>query len=241
MSNQPLGQLEPSSDELLRIVLVHVDDSMLREIAAADYGQDFDEHLEQLAAIKSGKILAPMRWEPKEVLELIRWSEPEDPTWSPGSTGDRGHWMRLFACAALLRAAAEPANEGHFTGEDSTIIQLVDSVMKLGEKTSMAALKFLCWCMQARSLSDWDRPYFAVAILILLVQLDKSDLSILGFLEAATRSDDLARTEMFSGCQKTKTWHKLIRNVLIESKNSNLNIQDFGNSLLQIAGPEETS
>ncbi|KLU02318.1 hypothetical protein RISK_005384 [Rhodopirellula islandica] len=93
-----MDQLEPSSDDLLRIVFSNVDESMLREIAAADYGEVFDEHLEQLAVIKSGKILAPMQWEPKEVLELIRWSEPEDPSWSPGSTGDRGHWMRLFAC-----------------------------------------------------------------------------------------------------------------------------------------------
>ena len=153
---QSIGQLEPSKDDLLQIVFSRVDDSMLREIAAADYGQDVDEHLKQLLAIKHGKVHVPMRWEPREVLELIRWSEPEDRTWSPGSTGERGHWMRLFACSALLRAAAEPANEGYFTGEDSTIIQLVDSGIKLGEKTATATLRFLSWCMQQRSSVDFD-------------------------------------------------------------------------------------
>ncbi|WP_345682466.1 hypothetical protein [Novipirellula caenicola] len=232
MSSQLLDQHEPSSTELLRIASSHVDDAMRREIAAADYGQDFDEHLEQLTAIRSGKILAPMRWEPKEVLELIRWSEPEDPTWSPGSTGDRGHWMRLFACGTLLRAAAEPANEGYFTGEDSTTVQLIDSAIKLGEKTSIAVLKFLCWCMQTRSLGDWDRPYFAVGIMVLLVRLNRCDPDTFKFLVTATNADELAHTDRFNDCLKAKTLHELIRNDLVESKNSNPDIQNFGNRLL---------
>lgn len=233
VSNQSLDQLDPSSDDLLRIVFSNVDESMLREIAAADYGQDFDEHLEQLAAIKSGKILAPMQWEPKEVLELIRWSEPEDPSWSPGSTGDRGHWIRLFACAALLRAASEPANQGYFTGEDSTIIQLVESAMKLGDKTSHAALKFLCWCMQTRPPEETERPYFAIGTLILLVRLDKLDPGIFEVLEPATKPSGLYPSRLFEDCQTSKTWHRLVSEVLIESNHSNQAVRDFAGSLLQ--------
>lgn len=175
MPSEFLDQFSPSSDSLLRLAFRHVDDSMLREIAAADYGEDADEHLSQLLAIKNGTSPAPMQWEPKEVLELIRWSEPEDPTWTPGSTSHRGHWMRLLSCAVLLRAEAELANECRLNGEDSTVIQLVDSAIKLGDDATNAALQFLSCCMQSSGFGDWDRPYFAVAIQILIVWLDKCD------------------------------------------------------------------
>jgi hypothetical protein len=182
----------------------NVDDSMLREIAAADYGMDVEEHLEQLRAIKNGKVPTPMEWEPKEVLELIRWSEPEDATWSPGSTGRRGHWMRLFSCAALLRAAAEPENDGYFTGEDSTIIQLVDSAVKLGEKTSLVALKFLCWRMQYRTLDEWDRPYFAIAILLLSVFLDKCDPDTTKYSITVADSGQWRLPELYPNAKKPR-------------------------------------
>ncbi len=233
MSIDPLNRFEPTPDDLLRLVFQRVNESMLREIAAADYGQDVDEHLEQLLAIKSGKILAPMRWEPKEVLELIRWSEPEDPTWSPGSTGDRGHWMRLFSCAVLLRAAAEPANEGYFSGEDSTIVQLVDSAIKLGESTSKSTLRFLCWCMQSQTHGDWDRPYVAIAIQILLIFLDQCDPESTQFLIDAANFELLPYSNIFTECQKAKTWFRLIRKFLLESEHSTLEIQQFGERLTQ--------
>src|SRR5262245_2436176 len=106
---------------------------MLREIASADYGMDADAHLDALLRIRDrGEAPAPMNWEPKEVLELIRWSEPEDPNWRPGGTGIRGHVMRAFVCAALLRAAPEPANHGYFDGENQTIAQLLASALVLG-------------------------------------------------------------------------------------------------------------
>lgn len=204
---------------------------MLREIAAADYGMDADEHLTQLRAIKNGTIPAPMQWEPKEVLELIRWSEPEDPNWSPGSTGRRGHWMRLLACTVLLRAEAEPANEGYFTGEDSTVIQLVDSAIKLGDDVSVAALQFLCWCMQSSGFGDWDRPYFAVVIQILLVWLGKCDSETAVQLIAVSDFEHSSHAEMINDCQKSKAWKNLIHDVLIGSTNSPPEIKQFGESL----------
>ena len=235
---QSIGQLEPSKDELLQIVFSRVDDSMLREIAAADYGQDVDEHLKQLLAIKHGKVHVPMRWEPREVLELIRWSEPEDPTWSPGSTGERGHWMRLFACSALLRAAAEPANEGYFMGEDSTIIQLVDSGIKLGKKTATATLRFLSWCMQQRSPNSYDRPYFAVAILILLVFLDRCDPESEAIAIAATISEHSTHSELIDESQKAKTWRRLIQGFLMDSKKTSQEIRELAEVLVNGDGEE---
>ncbi|WP_428305612.1 hypothetical protein [Lacipirellula sp.] len=129
MSLDLIERLNPDDSPLFSLACQHVDNSMLREISEADYGMDAKVHFMALRRIKAGEILAPMEWEPREVLELIRWSEPEDPTHKPGAVGARGHWMRLFACTALIRAGAEPVNEGYFHGEDSTIIQLVDSAM----------------------------------------------------------------------------------------------------------------
>lgn len=232
MASEFLDRFDPSSESLLRLIFRHVDEPMLQEIASADYGMDADEHLSQLRAIKSGKIPAPMQWEPREVLELIRWSEPEDPTWSPGSKGDRGHWMRLLSCAVLLRAEAEPANEGYFTGEDSTIIQLVDSAIKLGDDVANAALQFLCWCMQSPGFGDWDRPFIAVAIQILVVWLDKCNSDTAAQLIAAYDYEHSSHSERFNDCQKSKAWKKLINDVLVGSKNSPPEIKSFGEDLV---------
>jgi hypothetical protein len=232
MSAEPLKHFGPTNEELLHLVFKQVDDSMLREIAEADYGMDADAHLKALSAIKTGNVPAPMEWEPKEVLELVRWSEPEDPTWKPGSVGARGHWMRLFSCAVLVRAAAEPENDGYFTGEDSTIIQLVDSAIKLGAHTSLAALKFLCWRMQYRTLDEWDRPYFAIAILLLSVSLGKCDPQTAQFLISSASSDEVALSELFGQCQKAQTWNDVTRRILIESTAPNNDLQQFGNALV---------
>ena len=63
--------------------------------------------------------MIPMR----EVLELIRWSEPDDPDWSPGGQGPRGHWMRLFACTVRVRLA--PKYPASFGSECDTLAQLI--------------------------------------------------------------------------------------------------------------------
>ncbi len=232
MTADSLYHLDPTDEPLLHLVFGNVDDSMLREIAKADYGMEADAHLKALVAIKDGDIPAPMEWEPQEVLELIRWSEPEDRTWKPGSFGVRGHWLRLFSCAVLIRAAAEPQNDGRFTGEDSTIIQLVDSAMKLGQETSLAALKFLCWRMHYQTPDDWDRPYLAVAILLLSVSLSLCDQEMAQFLITAADSDEMAVSELFGQCLKSQTWKDITRSLLIDSTSPSKTLKEFGNELL---------
>lgn len=162
----------PDPDALLLWLRPCITDDMLAEIAAADYGMDYDAHLVALQRIRDeGVVFAPMGWEPKEVLELIRWSEPEDPAWRPGSTGERGHLMRAFCCAALIRAAAEPANDGYFSGENQSVIQLIASTLELGRSAQHAALRALTW-RQMHAPADLDeRPFFALGILLLAVAL----------------------------------------------------------------------
>jgi hypothetical protein len=130
----------------LRCVSRHVDDALLHEIAAADYGYKIEENLTHLIEIRNrGLSTVPMGWRPREVLELIRWSKPEDPHWKPGETGERGHWMRAFACSALLRAAGEASNSGLRVGWNKTLIQLIGSLRSVGPELYEPAAAFLAW------------------------------------------------------------------------------------------------
>lgn len=165
----------PSPNALLDLLRMRVDDGMLLDIARADYGNDADEHLRAVRVIRdTGAVPVALGWAPQEVLELIRWSEPEDPEWKPGDVGERGHLMRAFACAALLRAAAEPGNL--LDGENSTLAQLVASTLALGRDAQVAAARFLAWRVPMLN-PDEERPFFAFALLFLAVLLRAERLS----------------------------------------------------------------
>jgi hypothetical protein len=172
LSDMPEVGVDAASDVLLDLVRQRLDDAMLREIAEADYGADVDAHLEALRRIcDQGEIPAPMNWQPREVLELTRWSEPDQPDAKGNCTGTRGHTIRAFACAVLLRAAAEPANDNFFDGENQTLAQLVASALVLGEDVQEATLRFLVWRV-AKLQPGEERPFFAFAILLLATLLD---------------------------------------------------------------------
>ena len=134
-----------------------IDEGMLKEIAEADYAQDVSGHFSALKPIwEGGELTVLDSWFPMEVLELIRWSEPEDPEWKPGSTGSRGHKMRAFSCAVLL---ATP----NFHPDKETLIQMVDSVFLLGREAQEATARFLVWQLDSLGHED-DRPFFALAL-----------------------------------------------------------------------------
>lgn len=192
-----LSHFDPDPDALLMWLAPQIDDALLEEIAAADYGMDLDEHLAALRRIRDdGVVLAPMRWEPREVLELIRWSEPEDPQWKPGRMGPDGHRMRAFACAALLRAAAEPANWPYFDGENQTLIQLIASVRQFEPVAAVVALRSIAWRALLLPPDEVERPFFALAVLLLAALRHEVDGQLLCDLcdwviaeEAAVRLD----------------------------------------------------
>jgi len=134
-----------------------IDESMLREIAEADYAHDVSKHFAALKPIWDGCELTELdHWFPMEVLELIRWSEPEVPDWKPGSTGLRGHKLRAFSCAVLL---AMP----NFEPDKETLIQMVDSVALLGSDAQEATARFLVWQLDTLGRVE-DRPFFALAL-----------------------------------------------------------------------------
>jgi hypothetical protein len=164
----------PQPDELLRRISRHIDDAMLKEIAAADYGQDIEEHLVQLRRIRDEcSFPIPMPWHPGEVLELIRWSEPDAPNWKPSGYGERGHWMRAFACAALLRAAGDLENDALRGGWNSTVSQLISSLRVLHSELYQPASALLAWLiLKCESDEDIEElGFLGVALLWLALQL----------------------------------------------------------------------
>jgi hypothetical protein len=157
-----LAIFPPSGQMLLDVTRRQVDDDMLQEIAGADYGIDADLHLAALRAIRdTGAMPASMAWHPMEVLELIRWSEPENPARKPGSTGLRGHQMRAFVCAVLLRADADGRDD---IGAEGTLAHCLSSAKAIGQGTSDAAGSFLTW--RIPTMASTDRWLSALGLLI---------------------------------------------------------------------------
>jgi hypothetical protein len=172
-----LQKLNPAPDALLGALAPIVDDSMLQEIAAADYGMNIEENLAQLIRIRDNlEVLAPMRWEPREVLNLTCWSEPN---WNyPHQTEQsrRGHFIRAFACAALLQAYPEPENIEYFDSENATLAQLLSSLPMLGTPFEIAALRFMAWRAQDLSKTYEDAPFHILALLVLILRT-RADLT----------------------------------------------------------------
>jgi hypothetical protein len=170
-----LASLHPDGDRLLAEISKHVTDDMLVEISLADYGEDQEQHLVALRRMRdAGKIVEPIQWCPGEVLELIRNSQPENPVWKPGCTGIRGHWMRAFACAALLRAREEPWNytaDGAFPSEN--LIRLIDSIAVLQTNFSPELVRLVAWMMLHSDLETGDAQvvYHGVGLLWLALSL----------------------------------------------------------------------
>lgn len=221
-----LNQLDPEPEGLLREISKHISDDMLEEIAAADYGQDIEKHLVGLRQIRDTGTFPPnMVWCPMEVLELIRWSEPEDPNWKPGRIGEFGHWMRAFSCAAILRAAQEPYNYSYNDASvDSTVIQLIMSLRVLPVDFNAQATKHLSWlfqCSDPEGRNKHVRVYGAgllwFALHVIPIVPDKTLISLAKWV--FRRADELdwrptsggcsGLREMVLNCQKKLSWEIL--------------------------------
>jgi hypothetical protein len=276
MSTNPLQRLEPADRPLLTLIFDRVDDSMLVEIANADYGDDADIHLKALQQIRANQISVPMQWHPGEVLELTRWTEPDNLNGEDKAKNKRGHWIRLFACTVLIWASLEPENYeyngedwNHIDGEDSTIIQFLDSALKLGEETSLAALQFLSWRMQSqlqRALRDEDFgncPCYAVAMLLLCVSLNRcvgvptgGNPEIVSFLISVAHCNDegFPISREIGECLRSQKWQDTIHKILLDRTASNYarlgkahawrthpEIQNFGIELIGTSGIKRSS
>jgi hypothetical protein len=236
MSTHPLDCLEPSDRSLLDLVFDRVDDAMLAEIAMCDYGHDVEIHLAALRQIRANNISTPIQWHPGEVLELTRWTEWDSLSMQDQTISDRNHWMRLFACTVLIWASLEPENHeysgadwNHIDGEDSTIIQLIDSALCLGVDVSISAVKFLSWRMQRqieRALIDEDFgccPCYASAMLLLCVSLDLCNPKVISFLISMAYCNHkyISVFKEINECQRSQKWRDRIYHILLAPTASN--------------------
>lgn len=165
-----LKSFDPDSEELLDRLLPKIDDWMLLEIARADYGQDAEKHLAPLKLFRDSRQLPVLDWHPGEVLELIRWSEPEDPNWKPGGQGTYGHLLRAFACAMLLRSYEREENKHHWHSFNETAVQLADSLRALDGEFLPSGVKFFAWCVGSLGPlheDRFERPFLGLALLTL--------------------------------------------------------------------------
>lgn len=160
-------RVAPSLTAWMDWLCPQIDDAMLEEIAAADYGYRMDEYLAALRPIRDEYCLPDQLAQvPLEVLQLIRSSEPDDPAWMPGRQGRRGHLMRLFCCAILIVAAGDPEVR-RYVDDASTLHRLVGSAVALGEAAVAAILPLLCARVPGLPATDAERPFFALSILLL--------------------------------------------------------------------------
>lgn len=144
-----------------------VDEGMLGEIAGADYGYRAEQYLAELRGIRDGRVVPRVLAElPLEVLELIRYSEPDVVGWEPGGRGVRGQLMRLFCCAVLLTAAGESALDGYIEDEP-TLRRLVPSALALGAEALDALLPLLAWRASLPPTDATDRAFLALSLVLL--------------------------------------------------------------------------
>jgi hypothetical protein len=222
-----LNRFEPESEGLLREISKHIDDEMLEWISTADYGEEADGHMAALRRVRDLSIFPEeMYWCPMEVLELIRWSEPEDSAWKPGRSGEFGHWMRAFSCAALLRATREPWNYGDGLGTDSTVVQLILSLHALPVDFTPQAVKFLAWLLLNSEPEAQEKQVCAYGIALFwsvlqLRQLVPDETLISLATWTLRRADEFYGSyslgglpglqEMAVECQKRSSWERFGR------------------------------
>jgi len=174
MPHGALATLAPDPDSLLCRLAAGIDDAMIADMAAQDYGRDIAANKEALRDIRDGgEIAAPLPWIPREVLELTRWWRP-DAEPRPDDRR-RGHLMRAFACAALLKGAGAPENRELCEGQNQTVVHLVASLDALEDGHETAAIGLLFWLIgrlapenRGPTDFDWyyeDRAFLGVAIL----------------------------------------------------------------------------
>jgi hypothetical protein len=170
-----LTVFKPDANALLKKIAPHIDDAILANIAACDYGNDVPQHLATLLAIRdTGQVPAPLNWEPREVLELTRWSEPDaidrSLRWSE-LPNQRGHWGRAFSCAVLLRAYGDAESVGALMSSSDTLIQLLESLTALTAPVAGETAAFLAWLVPRLCDDPSEQTLALVGLLSVAMEL----------------------------------------------------------------------
>ena len=205
MRKEDLAYVGPDRLGLLIDLSSEIDDSKLVEIANADYGDDADEHLNQLKKIRDTQVFGTrLNWCPREVLELVRWSDPDDPDQKPGYRSQHGHLKRAFCCTALLCAGDIPENVDVSEGENQTIAQLLDSLRYLDNDTyTTKAAKLVAHRLMRLSERNEERPFFILALMILLLRMKSSERLVGELAEWLLEEESRIRNSEWATCPDT--------------------------------------
>ena len=140
-----------SADGLLKLLSEATDDSMLQKIAEANYEWEAELHLEALLPIRDeARVPVPMEWHPLEVLNLISWSEPDDPHWKPGETERVGHIIRAFLLRGPLEGGWREQGRRSPSGRKSYTCSVARQPRHVGARISGSGASFPR--METRSL-----------------------------------------------------------------------------------------
>lgn len=239
MLNGLIASIKSDRESLFRALIARLDESMICEIARADYGDDEAAHDDALRQIIKTARVESMSWHPGEVLELVRWSRPEVPSWGPGGHGGRGHIMRAFCCAALLHADNYGAG-----GPNQAVAPLIESVLTLGDELPALAPSFLAWCLRKTDIEREEQPFFALGLIILAAARSEASVehwiaSLIHWIEmedAAIRSDEFGPVDertlwgLTHMALSHEIWLRLVEAHLVNSDHAH--IRQFGDRLV---------
>jgi hypothetical protein len=144
--------------------------------------------------------------------------------------------MRAFCCGVLLQAADAPETRELLSSENNTLIVLVESALCLGKDASDSTRRFLAWRVQRMPTDFEERPFFAMALLLLQAALfepdqDATDLNLL--CEWVTAEESKARAVQGEWCeneewllgltnfdQRHEVWRRVAQEVLLNPAKS---------------------
>ena len=160
MKRRPVETVTDPGAALLAAVSRGLTPADLRAIAESDYGYAAAESLAALQRLARGDLAAlrPLTGNPREVLELTRWSEPR-------ADDLPGHRGRLFSCVALLIAAADPADAGLTCAIPATLLRAIASAqVALPDRT--ADLRALVGPLRGADgeEDEWGRALASLAV-----------------------------------------------------------------------------
>ena len=185
MTSLPLPVVvAPDERALLERLAPHIDDAMLHEIAAADYGNDAAENLALLRRMRDEDHVPENAWIPMEAVELVRWSEPDERGWRPGGEGRRGHLMRAFCAGWVMRVAGQRERYVLAAGNE-TAVQLLGSLERLELGLWREAAGLLAWFVprwSAAGNADED-ALLGVALLHCALRTGVADAALVALCE----------------------------------------------------------
>ena len=202
--NDLLALAEPSETSLLEHLKAKVSRLMLEEISQNDYGEEAADHMAGIELQLDGSAEpTPLRWCPREVLELERWEEPADSGEGDAERFQRAHLKRLLACTILLRGASYPALVAQLADADffletsaASLVQLTRSVFALESGFETSTLAFLLWLYQRQPYPHLQ-PFVAFCALLFAAALpERRDVDLAAIYEWVEAVEARCRLEL---------------------------------------------